>query len=156
MYVGLPSGTSGKEPDCQWRRRNRHGSVPGSGRSPKGGHGNSLQYSCPENAKDRGAWRAMAHRAAKSQTRLKWLSTGACMRVCVCVCVCVCACSVISNSLQPHGPLPTRLNCSWDFSDKNTGVCCHFPLQSTCELKIKWVENYDKLKGEKLSNQPFA
>ena len=39
---------------------------------------------------------------------------------------------------------------------KNTGVGCHFLLQSTCELKIKWVENYDKLKGEKLSNQSFA
>ena len=32
------------------------GSVPGSGRSPGGGHGNSLQYSCLENPRDRGAW----------------------------------------------------------------------------------------------------
>ena len=31
------------------------GSVPGSGRSPGEGHGNSLQYSCLENLKDRGA-----------------------------------------------------------------------------------------------------
>ena len=31
------------------------GSIPGSGRSPGGGHGNSLQYSCLENPKDRGA-----------------------------------------------------------------------------------------------------
>ena len=92
VYVGLPSGTSGKEPDCQWRRCNRHGSIPGSGRSPKGGHGNSLQYSCLEKPKDRGAWRAMAHKVANSQTQLKWLSTGACMRVCVCVCVCARAC----------------------------------------------------------------
>ena len=36
------------------------GSVPGLGRSPGGGHGNPLQYSCLENPKDRGAWRARA------------------------------------------------------------------------------------------------
>ena len=34
------------------------GSVPGSGRSPTGGYGNPLQYSCLENPKVRGAWRA--------------------------------------------------------------------------------------------------
>ena len=32
------------------------GSIPGLGRSPGGGHGNPLQYSCLENAMDRGAW----------------------------------------------------------------------------------------------------
>ena len=34
------------------------GSVPGSGRSPGGGDGNPLQYSCLENSMDRGAWQA--------------------------------------------------------------------------------------------------
>ena len=34
------------------------GSIPGSGRSHGGGHGNPLQYSCLENPMDRGAWRA--------------------------------------------------------------------------------------------------
>ena len=34
------------------------------------GNGNPLQYSCLENAKDRGPWRATVHRAAKSGTRL--------------------------------------------------------------------------------------
>ena len=42
------------------------GSTPGSGRSPEGGHGNSLQYSCMENPMDRGAWRATVHEVAKS------------------------------------------------------------------------------------------
>ena len=51
------------------------GSIPGSGRSPGGGDGNPLQYSCLENHMDRGAWWAMIHRVAKSQTRLKQLST---------------------------------------------------------------------------------
>jgi len=41
-------------------------SVPGLGRSPGGEHGNPLQYSCLENPMDREAWRARAHRVAKS------------------------------------------------------------------------------------------
>jgi len=53
-------------------------SIPGLGRSPGGGNGNPLQYSCLENPMDRGAWRATVHgitRAtvhgiAKSRTRL--------------------------------------------------------------------------------------
>ena len=51
------------------------GSVSGLGRSPGGGHGNPLQYSCLENPMDRGAWRATVHRVAKSWTQLKRLST---------------------------------------------------------------------------------
>ena len=51
------------------------GSIPGSGRSPGGGNGNSLQYSCLENLMDRRAWQATIHRAANSQTRLKQLNT---------------------------------------------------------------------------------
>ena len=51
------------------------GSIPGSGRSTGGGHGNSLQYSCLENPRDRGAWQSIVHGIAKSWTRLKWLST---------------------------------------------------------------------------------
>ena len=58
------------------------GSIPGSRRSPEGGHGNPLQYSCLNNPKDRGAWRATLHRVAKSQTWLKRLGTQhACMEV---------------------------------------------------------------------------
>ena len=44
------------------------GLIPGSGRSPAGGQGNPLQYSCLENLKDRGASWAVVHRVAKSQT----------------------------------------------------------------------------------------
>ena len=42
------------------------GSIPGLGRSPGGGHGNPLQYSCLENPMDRGAWRATVHRITNS------------------------------------------------------------------------------------------
>ena len=44
------------------------GSIPELGRSPGGGHGNPLQYSCLENPMDRGAWQATVHRIAKNQT----------------------------------------------------------------------------------------
>ena len=44
------------------------GSVPGLGRSPREGHGNSLQYSCLENPMDRGAWRATVHGVTESDT----------------------------------------------------------------------------------------
>ena len=43
------------------------GLIPGSRRSPAGGNGNPLQYSCLENSMDREAWQATVHGAAKSQ-----------------------------------------------------------------------------------------
>jgi len=46
-------------------------SIPGSGRSPGEGNGNSLQYSCLENSMDRGAWWATVHGVAKSFLILK-------------------------------------------------------------------------------------
>ena len=51
------------------------GSIPGLGRSPGEGNGNPLQYSCLENHMDRGAWWAIVHGVAKSQTQLKRLSS---------------------------------------------------------------------------------
>ena len=46
------------------------GSIPGSERSLGVGNGNPLQYSCLENAMDRGVWWATVHVVAKSWTRL--------------------------------------------------------------------------------------
>ena len=63
--MGFPSGFDGKA--CSVGDL---GSIPGLGRSPGGGHGNSLQYSCLENPMDRRAWQAIVHGVAKSQTRL--------------------------------------------------------------------------------------
>ena len=51
------------------------GLIPGSRRSPGGGHGNPLQYSCLENPIDRGAWWVMIYRVTKSWIRLKRLTT---------------------------------------------------------------------------------
>ena len=42
------------------------GWIPGSVRSPGGGHGNPLQYSCLENPTDRTAWQVMVHRVSES------------------------------------------------------------------------------------------
>ena len=44
------------------------GLIPGLGRSPGGGYGDLLQYSCLENPMNRGAWQATVHRVAKSWT----------------------------------------------------------------------------------------
>ena len=56
-------------------------SIPGSGRSPGGGHGIPLQYSCLENPVDRGAWQAIVHGVTKSWTWLKQLSIHACRHI---------------------------------------------------------------------------
>ena len=50
------------------------GSIPGSGRLPRGGYGNTLQYYCLENPMDGGTWWATIHGVAKSRTRVKQLS----------------------------------------------------------------------------------
>ena len=64
--------SDGKEPACNV---GDPGSIPGLKRSPGERHGNPLQYSCLENPMEREAWWAIVHRVAKSQTRLKQLST---------------------------------------------------------------------------------
>ena len=62
---GFPGGLDGKESTCN---AGYPGSIPGSGRSPREGNGNPLQYSCLENPMDRGAWTILG--VANSQTRL--------------------------------------------------------------------------------------
>ena len=53
------------------------GSTPGSGRSPGGGNGNPLQYSCLENPMDRGIWQAIVHGVTKQVDKIEhtWYST---------------------------------------------------------------------------------
>ena len=54
------------------------GSISGSGRSPGGGNGNPLRYSCWENPKGRGVWQTTVHRVTKNWTQLKRLMMHAC------------------------------------------------------------------------------
>ena len=64
----FPAGTSGKEPAFNGRDIRDVGSIPGLGRSPGGGPGNPLQYSCLENPIDGGVWQATVHRVAELDT----------------------------------------------------------------------------------------
>ena len=66
-YLLLFGGSDGRESACS---AGDLGSIPGSGRSPGGGDGNPLQYSCLENPMGRGAWQATVHGVTKSWTRL--------------------------------------------------------------------------------------
>ena len=66
-YWIFPSGSDGKKSTCN---TGDLGSIPVWGRSPGGGHGHPLQYSCLENPMDRGTWWATVHGVAKSWTQL--------------------------------------------------------------------------------------
>ena len=72
--MGFPGGSDGKESVCN---AGNLGLIPGSGRSPGGGNGNPLQYSCLENFMERGAWQATAHGVTKSRTQPRSESTEA-------------------------------------------------------------------------------
>ena len=63
--MGFPVGSDGKESACS---AGDMGLIPGSGRSPGGGHGYPLQYSCLENPMDRGGWRPTVHGVTESDT----------------------------------------------------------------------------------------
>ena len=73
----FPGRPVGKESTCNAGDTRDEGSITGSGRSPGGGNGLPLQYSCLENPVDRGAWWATVHEVAKSLTLLKQLITRA-------------------------------------------------------------------------------
>ena len=71
LFGGPPGSSRSKESASS---AGNLGLIPGSGRSPREENGYSFQYSCLENPMDRGAWQAIVHRVAESQTQLKWLS----------------------------------------------------------------------------------
>ena len=66
FVMGFPGGSEVKVSACNVGDL---GSIPGSGRAPGEGNGNPLQYSCLDNPMDGGAWWAIVHEVAKSQTR---------------------------------------------------------------------------------------
>ena len=63
--LGFPGGSDGNKSACN---EGDPSLFPGSGRSPGGGDGNPLQYSCLENPMDRGAWRAAVHGVTENPT----------------------------------------------------------------------------------------
>ena len=70
--LGFPGGTCVKEPAGHIKDMDL---IPGTGKTPGEGHGNSLQYSCLENPMDNGAWRATVRRVTQSWTLLKQRNT---------------------------------------------------------------------------------
>ena len=66
--LGFPSGSVVKNPPANAGTAGHVDLILVSRRSPGGGNGNPVQYSCLENPIDRGAWRAAVHRVMKNQT----------------------------------------------------------------------------------------
>ena len=100
----LPWWLSGKESACS---AGDAGSISGWGRSPGEGNGNPLQYSSLENPMERGAWWAVVHGVANSQTWLKWLSRqahGRCSRS-----LALGRAGIIKTRVRYHGTAPWRV-----------------------------------------------
>ena len=76
VFMGLPGGSDGKESACN---AGDLGLIPGLGRSPGGGHGSLIQYSCLENPHgqrslvDYSPW---GHKESDTTERLNTYSTG--------------------------------------------------------------------------------
>ena len=68
--MGIPGGSVVKNPPANAGDARHVGLTPGSGRSPGGGNGTPLHYSCLKNPMNGGAWWATVQRVTKSQTRL--------------------------------------------------------------------------------------
>jgi len=66
--LGFPGGSVVKNPPANAGDAGDSVSISGSGRSPGGGNGNPLQYSCLENPIDKGAWWVTVHGVTKNQT----------------------------------------------------------------------------------------
>ena len=66
MNGGYPGGTNVENPPANAGDARDASLIPGSGRSPGGGHGSPLQYSSLENPMDRGTWQATVHGVKES------------------------------------------------------------------------------------------
>ena len=115
--------------------------IPGLGRFPGEGNGNSFQYSCLGNPMDRGAWWAACSpwglkelemtKQPTLQRLVIYSSAAAAAAKLLQSCPTLCNPIDRSDSVRPHRQQPTRLPRLWDSPGKNTGVGCHFLLQCT-------------------------
>ena len=90
-------------PTAECRRYRKHAFSPGSRRSPGGGNGNPLLYSCLENLMNGGAWRAAVHSIAESDTAehtCTWRHMSSCRP------------STVRAQMFLQGPLPCLTLCS--------------------------------------------
>ena len=130
------------------------GSIPGLGRLPGVGNGNTLQYSCLEKPMDRGAWWATDDQGQKESDPTEWPNKHIVLVMCwVCLCAfCIInpfktlqqpseisiqfSRSVVSDSLQPHGLCHARLPCPSPTPRADSKSCplsqwCHPTLSSS-------------------------
>ena len=148
--MGLLWWLSGKEPACN---AGDMGSIPGSGRSPGAGHGNSLQYSCLGNPMDWGVWLAIVHRVAKSWTCLKWQHTRMQCNNCpytlyTYICLHICMCEYITFILIGLSKLTGVKLKFWIFlalmeqvaEFLGCGPWANCPLVSHCESSYLFIE----------------
>ena len=112
LILSFPGGAGGKEPACWYRRHERWGSIPGSGRSLGGAHHNPLQYSCLENLRDRGAWWATVDGVVNSQTQLSnW--------ACVHAQRALFSLQVVRELLNSHGKVSRRVGVISNYLDSS-------------------------------------
>ena len=100
------------------------GSIPGSKRSPGGGHSNPLQYSWLKNSVDRRAWQATVHGVAKSRMQLSDLAQHTQFSR-----------SVVSDSSWPHGLQHSRPPCPSTTPRVHPNSC---PLSQWCHPTISY------------------
>ena len=104
------------------------GSIPGSGRSPRVGNGNPLQYSYLKNSRDRGNLWVTVHGVTESDTT-EQLNTHICVYyiyVCAVLCLVTQSCPTLCNSMDSS---PPGSSVHGDSPGKHTGVGCHTLLQ---------------------------
>ena len=116
LNTWLPGWHSGKESTCRRRKHKKW-------RSPGGGNGSPLQYSCLENPMDRGAWWATVHGAEKSQT---WLSMRRCTILGSADTKRVYKPAPCSTQVKSHFPNPGNLNAFGSFSIIKAINCIFF------------------------------
>ena len=112
-------------------------SIPGSRRSLGEGNGNSIQYSCLENSTNRGAWRAIVHGVAKSQTPLSMHTrTHTHTHTRVCVCVWVFWAQHLESCVS---------NCHYYDKDKGNARCYETAQLEDLILSMGWKMSHSKL-----------
>ena len=70
LFKEVPGGSVVKNSPANTGAAGNVGQIPELGKSPGGGNGHSLQYSCHDNLMDRGAWQATVPRLENGQTQL--------------------------------------------------------------------------------------
>ena len=125
VFSGFPGGSNGRESACNVGYL---GSIPGSGRSPRGGNGNLLQYSCLENSMHRGAWWATVHGVAKSWTRLSDQRTQKHTHAHIYILLVLFLWRILTNTLPYSYPTSNTWEMAQLNSFPNYKANCHHPI----------------------------